>query len=406
MRIAVFTDSFYPELGGIQDSVLSECRELGKRGHQIVILAPRAGRQDFQLAGVPVHEVDAGDNVAIRRLFSLPIPSSTGQSRLLVPTGQRWRQIVSFAPDIIHTHTFLGAGLEALSAARHLDIPIVGTNHWAIGEFGGYTPFSARFFTKVSVRAVTRYYNHCAMVTGPSHSVIDEMCTHGLRRPHCVVSNPVDTALFSPVSDADRETLKQTFGFSHSTIVYAGRLANEKKIDVLIRALPLIARQAPDVMLVLAGHGSARRRLEHLAHDLGAGARVRFTGTLNKTALADVFHAADIFAIASTSETQSMVLIQAMSAGLPVVGARWRALPEYIDAQSGFLAQPDNHEDFASKLAQLLRSPALRKQMGEHAVRKTKQFSITTVTNRWEKIYAQANLALPEGMSRISGAKL
>lgn len=406
MRIAVFTDSFYPELGGIQDSVLSECRELGKRGHQVVIFAPRAGRQDFTLAGVPEQEADMGENVQVRRLFSLPIPSSTGQSRLLVPTGRRWRQLRPFAPDIIHTHTFLGAGREALSAARHLGVPVVGTNHWAIGEFGGYTPFSARFFAKFSIHAVTRYYNHCAMVTGPSHSVIDEMCAFGLRRPHCVVSNPVDTALFSPVSDTQRATLKQAYGFSHSTIVYAGRLANEKKIEVLIRALPLIAIQAPDVMLVLAGHGSARRRLEQLAYALGVGDRVRFTGTLDKAALADVFHAAEIFAIASTSETQSMVLIQAMSAGLPVVGARWRALPEYIDAQSGFLAQPGDHEDFARKLTQLLSSPALRKQMGEHAVRKTKQFSITTVTNRWEQIYAQASLALPEGMSRISGAKL
>ncbi len=404
MRIAVFTDSFYPELGGIQDSVLSGCRELGKRGHQVVIFAPRATGHDFKVAGLPGFEVDAGENVEIRRLFSLPIPSSTGQSRLLVPTGRRWRQLLPFEPDIIHSHTFLGAGLEALSAARHLDVPLVGTNHWAIGEFAGYTPFSANFFRNVSVRAVTRYYNHCALVTGPSHSVIDEMCAFGLRRPHRVVSNPVDTSRFRPVSDACREALKRTYGFSHSTIIYAGRLADEKKIDVLIRALPLVARQAPDVMLALAGHGSARHRLEQLAHALGVGERVRFLGTLDKATLADVFQAADIFAIASTSETQSMVLIQAMSAGLPVVGANWRALPEYIDAQSGFLAQPGCHEDFARRLTQLLGSPALRKHMGEHAVRKTTHFSITTVTNHWEEIYARISLAVPEGMSRISGA--
>ncbi|WP_413724057.1 glycosyltransferase [Sodalis sp. RH16] len=404
MRIAVFTDSFYPELGGIQDSVLSGCRELGKRGHQVVIFAPRATRHDFSVAGVPEREVDAGGNVEIRRLFSLPVPSSTGQSRLLVPTGRRWRQLLSFSPDIIHTHTFLGAGLEALSAARRLDVPVVGTNHWAIGEFSGYTPFSANFFREISVRGVTRYYNRCDMVTGPSHSVIDEMCAFGLRRPHCVISNPVDTARFCLMPDAQREALKRSYGFSHSTIVYAGRLADEKKIDVLIRALPLIAIEMPDVMLVLAGHGSARHHLEQLARDLGVRERIRFPGTLDKATLADVFHAADIFAIASTSETQSMVLIQAMSAGLPVVGARWRALPEYIDAQSGFLAQPGDSEDFARRLTHLLRSPSLRKQMGEHAAQKTKPFSITTVTSRWEEIYARISLAVPEEMSRISGA--
>lgn len=404
MRIAVFTDSFYPELGGIQDSVLYACRELGRRGHQVVIFAPGATRHDFKLAGVPGNEVDAGENVEIRRLFSLPVPSSTGQSRLLVPTGRRWRRLLPFAPDIIHTHTFLGAGLEALRAARRLAVPLVGTNHWAIGEFGGYTPFSADFFRTASVRTVTRYYNRCAMVTGPSHSVIDEMRAFGLCRPHLVVSNPVDTAQFRPAPDARRAALKRTYGFSNATIIYAGRLADEKKIDVLIRSVPVIARQVPDVMLALAGHGSARHRLEQLARALGVGERVRFLGTLDKPTLANAFHAADVFAIASTSETQSMVLIQAMSAGLPVVGARWRALPEYIDARSGFLAQPGDHEDFACRLTQLLQSGTLRKQMGDHAVRQTRQFSITSVTSRWEEIYAGLSLAVPEGMPRISGA--
>ena len=404
MRIAVFTDSFYPELGGIQDSVLAGCRELGRRGHQVVIFAPRAARHDFTLAGVPEHEVDAGKNVEIRRLFSLPVPSSTGQSRLLAPTGRRWRRLLPFAPDIIHTHTFLGAGLEALSAARRLGVPIVGTNHWAVGEFHSYTPFSAGFFQKVSVRAVTRFYNHCALVSGPSHSVIDEMRAFGLRRPSEVISNPVDTEQFRPLPDARRSALKQAYGFSQSTIVYAGRLADEKRIDVLIRALPLIAEQVPDVMLVLAAHDSARQRLAQLADDLGVGERVRFPGTLDKAALAKVFQASDVFAIASTSETQSMVLMQAMSAGLPVVGANWRALPEYIDAESGFLAQPGDPEDFARGLTRLLLSPTLRKHMGEHAIRKTQLFSIAAVTHRWEEIYARISPAVPERMSRILGA--
>lgn len=389
MRIAVFTDSFYPELGGIQDSVLSGCQELGRRGHQVVIIAPRAAGRDFRLAGLPEREAEAGENVTIRRLFSLPVPSSTGQSRLLVPTGGRWRALLPFAPDIVHTHTFLGAGWEALSAARHLDAPLVGTNHWAIGEFSGYLPFAARFFSRASVRAVTRYYNHCALVTGPSHSVVDEMRRSGLRRPYCVVSNPVDTVQFHPAEDAERDALKRAYGFSAATIIYAGRLADEKNIDVLIRALALAVRQVPEAMLALAGHGSARQRLEQLAHSLGVGERVRFLGTLDKAALADAFHAAEIFAIASTSETQSMVLIQAMSAGLPAVAARWRALPEYLDARSGLLARPGDHEDFARQLASLLCAPARRRLMGAHAARQAQRFSIAAVTSRWETIYAQ-----------------
>ena len=81
MRIAFFTDSFYPELGGIQDSILLTARALGERGHTVVLYAPSASPRDFRLAGLPVKEVDLGERVQVRRLFSVPVPSSTGQSR-------------------------------------------------------------------------------------------------------------------------------------------------------------------------------------------------------------------------------------------------------------------------------------------------------------------------------------
>lgn len=404
MQIVLFTDSFYPELGGIQDSVLMTSRALGERGHQVVIFAPSAPDRDFQMAGLPVREVDLGENVQVRRLFSVRVPSSTGQSRLLLPTGRRWRQLSSFKPEIIHTHTFLGAGWEALRAARHLDLPMVGTNHWAIGEFGAYTPLPTKFFSRTSVKLVTRYYNHCATVTGPSKSVVDEMQAFGLQRPSCVVSNPIDTSVFKPVAAAQRTAQKQQFNFSGATVLYAGRLGNEKNIDVLIRALPRVVAEVPDAMLALAGHGSARSRLAGLAAALGVAERVKFLGTLDKASLARAYQAAEVFAIASTSETQSMVLLQAMSCGLPAVGARWRALPEYIDSQSGFTAEPGNSADFARHVTTLLKQPELRAQMGRHATQKTTGFSIESVTSTWEKIYSDA-LVCSNASTRTKGVR-
>ncbi len=159
MRIAMFSDSFYPELGGIQDSVLTSARELGVRGHNMIIFAPAAARRDYVRANVPIAEVSLGRNVKIRRITSLPFPSSTLQSRLVIPTGRRWRDLAQFQPDIIHTHTFLGAGLEALIAARQLQVPLVGTNHWAVGEFSIYAPVGKAAFRRMSTKAVARYYN-------------------------------------------------------------------------------------------------------------------------------------------------------------------------------------------------------------------------------------------------------
>src|SRR5271168_3550691 len=140
MRIAMFTDNYYPELGGIQDSILASARELGARGNAVAIFAPTASPRDFACANLPVAEQQVGPDVEIHRMFSLPMPGSTGQSRLVVPTARRWRTLAGFRPDVIHSHTFLGAGLEALAASRRLGIPLVGTNHWAVGGFAIYAP--------------------------------------------------------------------------------------------------------------------------------------------------------------------------------------------------------------------------------------------------------------------------
>ncbi len=390
MRIAMFTDSFFPELGGIQDSILATTRALGQRGHEVRIYAPAAGRNDYAIANLPFEEVDLGGNVTICRLLSLPVPSPTRQSRLVVPSGRRWRDVAGFRPNIIHTHTFFGAGCEALYAARRLHTPIVGTNHWAVGEFNAYVPLPAKAFARASVKLVTWYYDHCTAVTGPSRSVLQEMRACGLTAPHAVISNPIDTATFRPATPDERVLLKSKLNFSAATIVYAGRLAIEKNIDVLIRALALLERDIPEVMLVLAGHGTAQGRLKLLSHDLGVAHRVKFLGTLGKPLLADVFRAADVFAIASTSETQSMTLLQAMSSGLPSVGARWRALPEYINEDCGFVVAPFDCRALADRIVHLLTNQDARSMFGRNAAAFAQQFSTQAVVDRWEILYRTA----------------
>ncbi|MBV8045774.1 MAG: glycosyltransferase [Paludibacterium sp.] len=405
MRIAVFSDSFYPELGGIQDSILATCRALGERGHQLTIVAPRAARNDFRLSRVPVREIDLGANVRVLRRASLRVPSSTGQSRLLIPTGRCWRALADFRPELIHAHTFLGAGFEARVAARKLRLPLVGTNHWAVDAFSDYVPLPSAWVKQASLKAVAAFYNHCRLVTGPSQSVLDAMQEHGLARPTHVISNPIDTARFTPAETAERQTLKARWDFGGATVVYAGRLAREKNIDVLIRALPRIAASQPDVELVLAGHGQEEAALRLLAASLGVSGRVRFLGTLDKAALAQVFQAAELFALASTSETQSMVTLQAMSSGLPAVVARSLALPEYVDDQCGRLATPQDDGDFARQISALLADPALRLRLGEDAARRARRYALDDIVSRWEAAYAEAACPAPRFDSHPQGVQ-
>jgi 1,2-diacylglycerol 3-alpha-glucosyltransferase len=388
MRIALFTDSFYPELGGIQDSIMATARELGARGHRVMIFAPAAAPEDFERAGLPPGEPKLGERVRVHRLFSVPLPGSTGQSRLVFPTLQRWRTLARFDPEVIHSHTFLGTGLEALAVSRQLGLPLIGTNHWAIGGFSLYAPMAREAVARGCWRSVVGYYNRCDWVSAPSRATFQEMGKHGFRKPGGVISNPIDIERFHPPRPGERQALKAQLGLSDATVVYAGRLAREKRIEVLLRALPALCKRVPTAELVLAGHGTARESLEGLARELGVADRVRFAGTLSHVALAELFRAADVFALASTSESQSMVLLQAMSAGLPAVGARHGPLMDTITPNVGVLAEPEQPDAFAEALASLLRNATLRGVMGERTRQATARFAVPAVADAWLDVYA------------------
>lgn len=409
MRIAMFTDNFYPELGGIQDSVTATARELGRRGDDVMIFAPSASRRDFRRGGMEgAGEIALGPRVAVRRLAALAVPSSTGQSRLLLPrdvlpAGRRWPGLRDFAPEVIHSHTFLGAGWEARAAARHLGVPLVGTNHWAVGGFTLYAPFWRERLGGWACRAVAAYYRGCAWTSVPSAATLREMRAHGFDGAAAVLSNPIDTARFRPVAPGERAALKRRFGLSDATVVHAGRLAPEKHIDVLIRALPALAAAVPGAMLALAGHGAARATLEALARALGVAERVRFLGTLGHDDLAMLFQACEAVAIASTSESQGMALLQAMACGLPAVGARHGPLVEYIPAEAGLLAPPGEAGAFAAALAELLAAPERRARMGAAAAGFAARFGVPAVADAWQRVYAGAARA-PDTISEWNPA--
>lgn len=391
MRIAIFSDNFYPELSGIADSVVVLAKELANSGHQVRFYAPRYSVANFKTANLPAAEFSGGPNISVHRFFSLPFPAPTHQGRLVIPWPGVSSDVKKFGPDVIHSQLFFGTGLNALLAARKLKIPLVGTNHTAIKEFLRYTPIKSEGLKNLLLKYVVWYYNQCKFVTAPSQSVFTEMKEYGFAAPHDVVSNPIDIVTFTPAVPVRKADLKKEFGFSEHTIFYAGRLAPEKDIDVIINALAEVRREVPDVMLALAGHGASLEVLKKQVADLKLEANVKFLGTLNKKKLAEVYQASDIFTIMSTSETQSLTLMQAMASRIPVIGARARALPEYINSENGFLVEPGDAKTLAETLVKLLADDSLRSRLGQGGRVFSEQFSPENIARKWLSIYADAS---------------
>jgi glycosyltransferase involved in cell wall biosynthesis len=330
-----------------------------------------------------MRERDLGANVRVHRRLSVPFPSSTRQSRAAAPSALTCMGLARTRPDVIHTHSFFGIGLEALATSACRGIPLVGTNHTTIAGFAPHLPVSVDRATAY----VVWFYNRCDAVTAPSQSVFDELGAVGLRAPQHVLSNPIDTALFTPASDRDDEDVRGQFGLTRPTITYAGRLGPEKNIEVLIRAMAHLQARGIAAELAIAGHGSHATRLRELSAELGVAARVKFLGTLPQDALARLFRVTDIFAMMSTSETQSMVLLQAMASGVPVVAAAARALPEFVGPTNGILVGPHDSAALAHALARLLASAEQRSRLGLGGRRVAAQYDVGTVTTAWETLY-------------------
>jgi glycosyltransferase involved in cell wall biosynthesis len=379
----MFTDYFYPELGGIQDSIATISRALGRRGHQVAIYAPRYAAPDYRRIGAEVRERDLGANVRVRRRASLPFPSSTRQSRAALPSPVGWAALRRTRPDVIHTHSFFGIGLEALLNGACLGIPVIGTNHWTIAGFGPHIPVSV----DRAAAYVMWYYNRCGYVTAPSRSVFEELGTARLRRPHRVVSNPIDIDLFTPARADERDALRARFGLDGPTITYAGRLGAEKNIEVLLRAVAQLRDFGVTAELAIAGHGSHEPILRALAAELGIVRHVRFFGTLAQEDLARLLRISDTFTIMSTSETQSMVLLQAMASGVPVVAADTRALPEFVGPANGVLVDPHDPVALARVLGDLLASPERRRQFGFAGRQSAERYGVELVADEWEALY-------------------
>lgn len=397
MRIAFYSDNFYPEISGISDSIITTGQELVRRGHEVMYVAPFYGKREYrrvrQIAPeksttLAVH--DEREDLPVVRLPSFPFPGSpTGQSRVALPVGRSFSRLRLFKPDIIHTQSPFGVGLEALRASRRLGVPLVGTNHTPVEEFMIYNPVGGAFLQKCVRSLYLWYYRHCALVTAPWTGLLDSMRGQGLDVESATLGNPIRTDFFTPPSSEQKMALRKKYSFSGPTLLYAGRLAPEKHVDIVLKAVSRLVDAFPLLTFVVTGHGIAEKELRILAERLFIKDSVRFTGYVSPGELVELFQAADIFVIMSSAETQCLALMQAFAVGLPAIGARAGALPDYLPGDAGFIVEPGDEKKLLGCLEILLRDSALRERMGTAGENFVKQFSPHEIAAQWEGVYAK-----------------
>jgi glycosyltransferase involved in cell wall biosynthesis len=336
VNIVLFTNTYTPHVGGVARSVAAFRDEYRKAGHRVLVVAPTFPDMppEEDVVRVPaLQNFNASD-------FSVALPLPSGLNATLE----------AFEPDVIHSqHPFL-LGMTAVRAARTFAVPLVFTHHTRYEEYTHYVPVDSPALKAFVIELATRYANLADRVFAPSESIRDLLLERGVTTPVQVIPTGVYVEQFVA---GDRAGARRRWELPADAFVvgHMGRLAEEKNIGFLADAVAAFLAGAEDRYFLVVGSGDAEADLAQGFRAAGLADRLVCSGVLEGPALADAMNAMDVFAFASQSETQGMVLTEAMAAGLPVVGLDAPGVREVVrDRQNGRLVAEPSTAAFAEAL--------------------------------------------------------
>ncbi|BCU05986.1 glycosyltransferase [Allochromatium tepidum] len=393
MRVLMISDVYFPRVTGVSTSIQTFAREFGAKGHEVTLIAPDYGSSDY----------DAGANepFEIIRIPSRYLPIDP-EDRILQPFKIRrlTEALKARGFDLLHIQTPFIAHYSGLGLAKRLELPVVESYHTFFEQYlHHYVPWvPARWMRGAARHFSISQCNGVDALVVPSQAMLDVLRDYGIQTPAEVIPTGIDLDQFSQ-GDGLRFRARHDIPPERPVLVLVSRLAFEKNIEFILRALVRIKAEVPDVLLVIAGEGPAQRDLERLAEQLGLADNTRFLGYLNRDgSLEDCYRAGAAFLFASRTETQGLVLLEAMALGVPVVSTAVMGTKEVLGDGQGALIAAEDEADFAGKAVRLLKEPDLRKRLAREAVEHAHDWSAPVLADRllkfYERVIDQARISI------------
>jgi 1,2-diacylglycerol 3-alpha-glucosyltransferase len=375
MKIGIFSETYHPTINGVVVSIDTFKTELEKLGHKVYIFAPYIPGQ-------------SPGGLSVFRIPSIPFP--VREYPIPLPwLSEEIRHIERLGLDVIHTQHPFFMGHIGLSLGRKLGIPVITTYHTLIAEYvKTYVPLVSGLAKRYMVYLSRRYCNDVDLVLTPSSPMREVLQSYGVNKPIEILPTGIYPAEFE--KDRRKEIRKQ-YGIPQNCplLLYVGRIATEKNIEMLLTAFSIVLSKHPNAYLMQVGGGPELTAFKTMASKLGVARRTIFTGFIQKQESVHYFGAADLFVFPSTTDTQGIVLTEAMAAGLPVVSVGILGPRDIVkDGKTGYLTQNDAAE-FAHAIDSLLSSVARRHRMGNKAKERAQDFTAPKMAKRLEGIYRQ-----------------
>ena len=377
MRVLMVSDVYFPRVNGVSTSIETFRRSLSGLGVEVRLVVPRYA--------------DEADEPGIVRVPGRPVPGDPEDR--LVGWWVMHRAVLAAAGDcdLIHIQTPFVAHYAGLKAARSLGVPLLATYHTLFEEYlQHYAAFLPAAWLKRQARAFSRRQcNALDAVIVPSLALRERLESYGVSVPLHVLPTGIPAAQFSA---GDGAGFRQRYGIAaeRPVALFVGRVAHEKNIGFLLEALVVARRSCPELLLVIAGEGPAMGDLHEKADRLGLAVAIRFIGYLDRrTALPDCYAAANVFVFASRTETQGLVLLEAMAAGLPVVALSEMGTRDILEPGRGAISPPAEPAAFGETLAHILNHPKAWAHLGSDAEIFAREWSDQAMARRLATLYRQ-----------------
>lgn len=382
MNILMVSDVYFPRINGVSTSIQTFREELEQLGHKVVLIVPEYPHRQ------------TGNEPGIYRIPSRGVWGDPEDRMMKMGVAMKLlEELRQQQFDLVHIQTPFVAHYLGLKIAKKLKLPTVVSYHTFFEEYlFHYFPFAPKEFMRYIARRFSR--SQCNQVDGmvvPSTAMKQVLGNYGVTKSMNIIPTGLKLNSTSLNVDAEKIALfRDKLGITSNRpcLVHVGRIAFEKNIEFLLQVIRRVKQSIPDLACIIAGEGPALADIKKQVNQLGLSGNVYFTGYLDrKTTLPVCYAAGDAFVFSSRTETQGLVVLEAMAMGVPVVSTAVMGTKDILHPQLGALVAEENVDDFSAKVIRLLSDKTLRAKLSQEARDYVYQWTDIEMALRMEGFY-------------------
>ncbi|ATZ73121.1 glycosyl transferase family 1 [Idiomarina sp. X4] len=380
LKVAMFTNNYLPFIGGVPISIERLRCGLEKLKDTVLIVAPRYKKKQEKEKNV----------IRMPSIFSFGEKSEFRFANIFSSAVRK--KVKAFKPDIIHVHHPFWIGSLGVYMARRLKIPAVYTYHTRLEHYSHFVFLPGSLFRNIIAHfLVRRFANKCDAVIVPTDSTEEYLRMIGVTASTYVQPTGIEYERFQHVEPTEVEKLKKRLNIKDETVfVSVSRLSNEKNIDFMIDALAELKKNTDKPFrLLIVGDGHQKQRLQTKIDELGLKQTIQLVGSVAPEKMANWYQLGDAFLFASQSETQGMVILEAMAAGLPVVAVRSSGIDDVVEDGFNGYKTPARQAVWLERVERLLNDEELLGQLSGNAENFAKAYSVERFSQDVRHIYAE-----------------